>query len=292
MDRVPFASCILKLNRAEDHLHALQDEIDRFLNSEVYDAIPERDRKGRAVVRVRNLRQPPKTIPLLIGEFLYNARSGLDHAAYDLTELKSGTPLADNLAKSSAFPIFNSGADYRDRKKNGDPTRKSGLFKVDGMSRNARATIERLQPYHRRKNPRTKLLWILEELANVDKHRLLPVTAMALRGTQYRLGVTGGPFTLHQIETFVRPLKDNAMVARFTVDLGPEGHMHVDANTVLDVVFDKGIEAKSARGLGVVATLNEISDFIANEVMPALADCVPDLRYAVTEGPPPPRIVA
>ena len=156
------------------------------------------------------------------------------------------------------------------------------------MSRSAQATIERLQPYHRRKNPNARSLWVLEELANIDKHRLVHPTATALTGTEYRLTPTGGLLLVRRQETFFGPLKENAMVSRFTVSASvpPFTHVDVEADTVLDVIFDKRSEAKSARGLPVAATLDGIMGFVADEVMPALVELFPGLQYGVDELPP------
>jgi hypothetical protein len=287
MTPTPLAGCVLKLNRAQEHLKALEHHVGSFLNDDPHHVVTELDRQGRPTLRVKNLKDPPPEIAVLIGEFAYNARSALDHAAYDLTCLGSGTPPPISLAKSSAFPIFNSGPDYKDRQKNGHPSRKSGLFKVRGMPRGARATIERLQPYHRRNHPGARWLWVLEELSNVDKHRLLPVTTATLLGTSYTFSVTGGSISQNETETFRGPLKENAMIARLTVAVTPGAHVNVEANAVLDIIFDKASEAKSARSLRVMSALDAIMEHIAGEVMPALAGCFPRLRYGVVEGPPP-----
>jgi hypothetical protein len=251
---------------------------------------PEFDRQRRAILRVKNLRQPPEEISLLIGEFVYSVRSALDHAAYDLTEWESGTPLSGTIAKSSAFPIFNNGREYRKREKNGKPSRGSGLYKIRGMSRDMRAVVERLQPYHRQKNPSARLLWLLEELANVDKHRLLPLTAAALVGSQFRLSSTSpGPLAVHQIEVFPGPLKPNAILARFAIDGAPGLDMNVEAHAVMDIAFSQDGEIKALRGESVIATLAAIASFVDKSVMPELVKLIPGGEYRMIDSWPPPE---
>jgi hypothetical protein len=282
----PLAGSIVKLNRAQEHLQALGREIESFLGGHLYDAAVEDDGTVHPVVRLRNVTHPRAELSALIGDFIYNVRSALDHAAYDLTRLGSGNPPPQALARRSAFPIFNNGPAYRRRHKNGQPTRTSGHWKVQGMPSAARGRIERFQPYHRRKRPTAKSLWILEELSNVDKHRLLHLTTTDLTGATYKVTASGQKLWVQELKTKLGPLQEGAIVTRIRADVDPGAHMHVEANTVLDVTFDKKLEAKSARGLRVMSTLNEISDFVALEIMPELAASFPGLRYGMTQSGP------
>lgn len=58
---------------------------------------------------------------------------------------------------------------------------------IQGLGRGARAEVDRLQPYHRRKSPENRVLSVLRDLSNRDKHRAPPMTVMTLVDSQTRL---------------------------------------------------------------------------------------------------------
>ncbi len=264
-------SFVLKLNRALDHLDALNEAVERFDEGDLYTPFIELDRQRRAVVRVKNITEPPPEWSVLIGDCVYNMRSALDHLAYQLAVVHTGHPLPPQIEKSSAFPIFNSGPHFRRRNRKGHPTVTSGLHKIRGVAPKAQAAIERLQPYHRRKHPSNELLWVLEELSNVDKHRLPHVAAHVLKSSRYRIE-SAAIERLLQTETFSRRLKDNAMLARFTV-VWSSPHPQVDVNLHLatEIEFDRRSPAKPVRGRPVIETLSAIHDFIFEDVLLPLA---------------------
>jgi hypothetical protein len=289
----PLLGPVLKLNRAEDHLHELNQAVARFVKSNFYDVARDFDRQGRLIARVSRADDPPADLSILIGECIYNWRSALDQVAYQLALVNLGGPLPQDIAESSAFPIFNNGPAYRRKRSKGplkgQPAPTSGLYKIRGCSRGARAAIQRLQPYHRRKNPDLKALWVLEQLSNIDKHRLLHLTGASLAASRYDLEATG-PFTLHKIETFPRPMEAGAMLARFTATASPETHMHVKHHMLIDVAFDKRSPVKLVRGKSVVHTLRWIGMVVSTQVMPQLAPWLPgDLHIEVEEMPLPGR---
>ena len=130
---------VLKFNRAEEHLHAIKDLVDEFARSDFYESVsqPHRKERGVLVVRARNVRPPPPEISLLIGECVFNFRSALDQIAFAMASANT-KPLPKSFAKSSAFPIFNNGPQYRGR--GGPPASR----KIRGISRQGQAAIERL----------------------------------------------------------------------------------------------------------------------------------------------------
>jgi hypothetical protein len=182
----------------------------------------------------------------------------------------TGDPLPDKIARSSSFPILKSGPEFK----------KIAPARLKGVSPKARAAIERLQPYHRRKLPEAKSLALLDALCNVDKHRMLHPTASMIIGTQF--GITGtGFFELQSVEVFPAELQPRAMVARYTGRF--EGDVSFTQHLVLDVIFGRECAAVAARGKSVIGLLLAIRDFIALVAMPALAGLLGG-RYAVTSG--------
>jgi len=219
------------------------------------------------------VRKPRPEWSVLIGDCIYGYRSALDHLAFQLAVANSPGKLpSKKIAENSAFPIFNSGPKFHATNRKGVPTTASGLGKISGVSADARAIIERLQPYHRRQNPGAKALWQLYELSNIDKHRLLHVTYSSLSGSRFRLSSTE-PIRFHGYEFVPGRLKRGAVIARWNVSGLPDHpiDMDVDAELVTDVTFDHASPARSVRDQSVMQTLHAIGCFIAFDVLPPLS---------------------
>jgi hypothetical protein len=251
---------VLKLNRAEEHLHAIKELVDAFAESDFYDSVTEPHREqGVLNVRARNVRQPPPEISLLVGECAFNFRSALDQIAFAMASGHT-KPLPEKFAKSSAFPIFNNGPQYRGR--GGPPASR----KIRGMSRKGQAIIERLQPYHGRKTPRLRALWRLEELSNIDKHRLIHTTGAM--GIKSRFKISGPGITrITKIEPIFGPVTENAIVGKVFGDFDLEAGVNVEAKIQPDVAFDRRSEAKSVRGRSVMMTLLWIRECVVLDVL-------------------------
>jgi len=98
------------------------------------------------------------TSPLSLGDLVYNLRSGLDQLAWQLCLSGGGDPGRDTM-----FPIYER-----------DDGKSEALFlkRVKHMPPEAVLIIRELQPYNRGADYRKHALWQLNELGNVDKHRL------------------------------------------------------------------------------------------------------------------------
>lgn len=269
----PLTGFSLKLSRAEEHLKALQGEIEGFVQSDFYETVADRDYKGRLVARLKNVKQPPAQLSLLIGDCVHNLRSSLDHLAYGLASTHT-QPLPVDYAKTSAFPIFRTGPLYRRKGSAG------AAHKMRGMSGAARAAIQRTQPYHRRKDPGLWFLWMLEELASIDKHRLLHVTTASVGLTSFQISGTG-VFRLERVEPLRAPIKENAILGRFYGEFGPPPTVEVKANIIPDVLFDKASDARSVRVLPVLEVLHSIRNAILFRIVTQLE---PELRRLFPEG--------
>lgn len=281
----PLDGFVLKLNRAEHHLESLRSDIEGFVKSDFYETVTEFDYKGRLVARLKNVKDPPPELSILIGDCVHNLRSALDHLAYALAAAHT-RPFPERFAATSAFPIFETGPLFRGGRNRG----RGAAIKMQGMSRSTRAAIQRLQPYHRRKHPYLELLWMLEELSNIDKHRLVHVTTATVAGTSFRLSGTG-MYRIEGIEPLFRTMKENAVVGRFYGEFGPPSTVKVESNIVPAILFDKTGEARSVRGLPVVDILFEVRKVIAYAVLreldKELLRLIPG-RLVITHGEPKP----
>lgn len=157
----------LKLDRAQEHLQRLDEEIGVYLDRELYKLVlntpPNNDRL--VLVEFHVITEPDDRLGVVIGDCLSNIRSALEHLMCQLVESKGGM-----VTRETQFPI----RDVRRIDKAGKPVplKVAGLTAADVL-----ALIDALQPYQRGGNAASHPLSVLRKLSNTDKHRLLHVTA-------------------------------------------------------------------------------------------------------------------
>jgi len=133
------------------------------------------------------------------------------------------------------FPIF-----FNDTPDN----RKTIKRRIRGVATSAEAEIESLQPYKRRPlDPTADLLWLLSELDNIDKHRLLLVVNPKFAAMRLTVTIDGvaKSYTISDRPEW-RPLKLDAMPFRIRIPKDPskpQTQVQVDANPLTGVVFAK-----------------------------------------------------
>jgi hypothetical protein len=151
----------LKIIRAEEHLHALRDEIVRYMNTKPYECILQSDGKQRKPV-VRAKSEPPQRLSAIVGDCIYNARTALDYLAWQLGLL---TGPKDPKKARIYFPIFKG---FDAFKKNWDESL------VKHLPASTFTPLENVQPYHSGYDSLVQL----HALSNEDKHRL-PILALS-----------------------------------------------------------------------------------------------------------------
>lgn len=162
-----FDGVVQKLNRAKAHLNIL----DADLNAEggPYRLTVEPDAEsGYYLIKAIRVRETDHWA-LLLGDYLHNLRSALDHMVWQLVLANGERP-----TRSNEFPIAV------------DPVwfdRKAKRY-LSGVHDDAVAVIRRLQPFGVSDEGKPELdpLWLLNELENVDKHRLVHVLSLAPSG--------------------------------------------------------------------------------------------------------------
>lgn len=155
-----------KLNRADEHLNALDQALKTFIEGKPYSTITEKEpQSGDSLVKLVSQRSPPRGPSTLIGDILFNLRSSLDHLVYALAVLNGAT---DEQKEASEFPVFS------DRVKFADLAPK----KIGGLTPEAWTAIERAQPYYA-PDPDRHPIRLLHDLNRIDKHRLLHIVQTA-----------------------------------------------------------------------------------------------------------------
>ena len=112
-----FLASGIKIARARENLNRLELEFHRFFESKPYRIQHEYNLETREILLVY---YPEIAIPTnwlaIIGEILFNLRSCLDLAVYELTELEQGRPL-----EKTEFPVFEEKELFFQRKKMATP---------------------------------------------------------------------------------------------------------------------------------------------------------------------------
>jgi hypothetical protein len=196
----------LKVERALEHLNALDSLSNRWLKRDAY-ALIEHDEPntGGKILSVRPKQSTPTDLSLLIGDCIHNLRSSLDVLAHDLAWRGAAGPITQRTDRGSAFPVWiktPSQGDIRKRIGTIDPT--------------AQAIIQDLQPHDGGENFVSNDLWLLDELWNFDKHRRLHVTLFAV--VSYGIGRSGESFDAEWIETLGGgPIRRETPLLRYKV---------------------------------------------------------------------------
>jgi hypothetical protein len=255
-----------KFERALKQRCEMQACIRKFTESDFYEIATERDYRGRIVGRAVNVKTPGDELNLLIGEFVHSVRSGLDQLVHRLA--RNTTPnLPERWARSSAFPIFRNGPEFRGEKRG----RRSAQPKMRGLSPEAKRTLERLQPYHRRRAPLLWALWQLEELSNLDKHRDMPLTgAVPAQGSvAINFNSPGVRAIGHTI--FPGPIEERRrMIGLKTIDPIKASDVELELHIKSFVAFDRKADPPSVRGWPLHEVIDGILMALGGHVFPGL----------------------
>jgi hypothetical protein len=255
---VSLAGFELKFSRALGLVDQLDREIGAYLESapfELAEGIDQDSGDLRVTVDIRSA--PPPEWSLVVGDALHNARSALDHFAWQLVDMHGGP------VERSRFPFKDEPGGF------GDELRRA-LPKVPVQ---VREQVKLLQPWR----GGDEKLWMLHHLDIVDKHRLLVPVGAATRGIllHFQAAWPGQPsMELNPIEILSKDrriaLVDGAEVFR---DKRPahqraqdaEGPLRTRYSVTFEIVFATG---SAAAGDPVGATTRELVQHAKASVEP------------------------
>lgn len=161
----------LKVKRAQKHMVDIERAAKDYASRHPYKLTRVRhaDRKRKVAYRVRITEQPDPMIAIMLGDFVHNLRSALDHIVVACVPKKR--------RKSAGFPIVSDPIWDTDAKGQfvvkDDDARERFATAVEGLPKGALAIVERAQPYHSRTGSHRNAIGILSRLENADKHRKL-----------------------------------------------------------------------------------------------------------------------
>ena len=243
----------LKLNRAQEHIHELQQVLIDFIATKPY-RINYKLNSDQTFYECRvyyDGRTPPSQIGILIGEIVYQLRSVLDHIIFELS-VPQIRQIVDREAQIRAtvvpqFPILT--------KRNERELSKRLKF-VDKLVWDA---VERYQPYDRTysSDPTKHPLSLLQRLSNADKHRVIATTVGGIRLAPSEKLANGVEMERG------RNVDDGEVIARVPAHLDPK--QHFGPNLIVDILFD------NARDPGIIRPITnvmEIHNFVRYEMLP------------------------
>jgi hypothetical protein len=227
-----------KLGRADEHLRSLDAEVPSFLADKPHEFRGHIDRKAsRYFVTVHIKQEPPIAWSVIVGEFVHNLRSALDHLVWQLIVAAGREPIGGS--GGNQFPIFTV--------KPGDLRKRKCLFnkQLRGLPRYGRAIINQMQPYHARRDARLRPLAVLADLSNEDKHQaILPAFASIPQepledGPGFDLVAVTDVAEFDRMEIYVnRPLEDGAETMSADIEItGPNPHVKMKGNLPFDIAF-------------------------------------------------------
>ncbi len=240
----------MKLDRADKHLAEFEQLLAAYYSRRPMSLDGHFDpERSQWVTTMAISEDPPPELSVVIGDIAHNLRSALDQLTWQLALVQTQEPYA-----RTQFPIFTDADDYKNH----------GARMVQSLRPEHAAFIERLQPYHEAE-PEESLLYGLNRLSNVDKHREVHFANSALMGASLRIQMTGGGIGIGGIQLTFGGFTSGNEVARIDVVPGPdqqEPRFEVGIDGAFDLtVTDEGREISVWAGMH--ATREFVGDLVA-----------------------------
>lgn len=187
---------------------------------------------------------------VILGDFLANLRAALDHAANGLAGSAAG--------EFTKFPI------YTDRRR----FQRDAAANLAGISDEHRAGIERMQPFTGSR--RGRVLRVLNDLVNIDKHRVVRVAVLVADISVWVVPSEGGRVKAHKPATYPHP-----GLGSF-IDYDTESHYRVrPLKGLSDVAADANIWVLFGDPDGGIAASRRDLRYMLDEVTEILTEVSP-----------------
>lgn len=224
----------LKLRRAEKHMIDINQEVVRYAERHPYQftriRLPDRQKEIRG--RFRITEQPDPMIAVMLGDFVHNLRSALDHIIVACVPKQR--------RKSAGFPIVFE--DIWARSPDGNlmikyaKRREEFETSIKGLHPDARTFVIDMQPGSFGDSSRLITLGIISRLENADKHRQLITMSRGGQNFTFNITVHGlpEPIKFHQVlATGTQFLKDDTVIPyKLPPDFPLNGIPHPDGSFI------------------------------------------------------------
>ncbi len=243
--RVGLTYTQMKLGWGHKRLDELKREVDEFRKDAHIIRTKDDIEQSRYRVYIEQ-KITPDPIGMLVGEFAYALRSGLDHLAWQLALLKTAKP-----GRQTAFPIDSECPPL---------TNRAYQEKIADIPGPALAIIESLQPYKNWPAFKDHPLWQLNKLCNIDKHRVVAISHIGFE-----------IFIAEGISAAWRRDTNEAM--EISIPLAEKSKFHIEIRCP-GIVFGDPIETTDAPSDFEISLegLDRIYHFIRNDTVPRFED--------------------
>lgn len=250
------SSLVWKIERADKHIQDIGDELAAFQEAKTKAIVREDDPRDRERVLwlISDASFPPR-IPLLLGDAVHNLRSALDHLVAIKSREHSGT---NTVWSKTEFPIWRESRPFNPKQFVNDVCKR----KVGQTSPRVFAEFAALEPHE---GGAHRLLWVLDQLDVIDKHRFLIVVATGLGRWRLNLGPSARRFA-ERIEMDVAipdmwysggPTDRKPLVDRGVIFGAPKSALMHESDDEVQFTFD--------------ITLGEPAVFEGEAILPTLA---------------------
>ena len=221
----PLSSVELKIFRAAQHIESLKSELAGYFQSNPGRMMRQPHTcENEAIFRFVANAPIPARFGLIVGDVLQNLRSSLDYLVWELVLAANNQPSEKNM-----FPICSTVESFDQQTKR---------HRLDGVSADAIAEIKGLQPYHLGQDFSKSILWSVDELTNINKHRRILLTGlMATTVPKENFVIQDGQVWVHHPAGPVQVFDSNTQFGPFPII---DGKVHMDTQIAAAMAFDEG----------------------------------------------------
>jgi hypothetical protein len=239
----------LKIFRAAQHIESLESELKGYFKGNPGKMVREpHTSEDEAIFRFIPEGPIPARFGLIVGDALQSLRSSLDYLVWELVLTANGQPTEKNM-----FPVCSTAELFEEQIRR---------HRIDGVPVDAIAEIKRFQPYHLGQDFNKGILWALNELTNINKHRRILLTNLMAGDAKKEDFVVQDGQLWHHIGPGPTPVFDsNTKFGPFPII---DGKVHVDTQIVAAIAFDEG----TAKGMGVSLCVNYLAFYILKTLLP------------------------
>lgn len=220
-----FQGCWHHIDRAESHRLEMAQVWEEFLEREPFETtLSSGDDEGWYELWVEQTSPSPHLLPILFGEWLYHLRAALDGVIYAVAVHDSRRNPPDD-ARTLTFPVCTTESGFKHQLKG-----------LTSLADKHLALVRFYQPFNA-ENPKEQMLYWVNHLARLDRHRLLHVVGGGILKSEPLVHASGRKTITFDLGIpSVQSLHSAAMLARFKVEPNePEKPVEANPNTWIDL---------------------------------------------------------